>query len=65
MTNKTIIYCDIDHSGLDLDNKTFDQEEWAIKSGKIKLSRREIKENIEIKQRTINAYMKSFFAGVM
>ncbi len=65
MTKKKNIYCDIDHSGLDLNNNIFGKNIEEIDFEKKKLSRKEIKENIEIKQRAINTYMKSFFAGVM
>ena len=65
MTKKKIIYCDIDHSGLDLNNNIFVKNIEEIDFGKKKLSRKEIKENIEIKQKSINTYMKNFFAGVM
>ncbi len=64
-TTKKIIYCDIDHSGLDLDNIVLNERIWEIKWDKKKLSRREIKENMVVKQKAMNAYMQSFFTGMM
>lgn len=62
---KIRIYCDIDHSGLDLDNRILNEKIREKKIYRNKVSRKEIKENIAIKQKATNAYIENFFAGVI